>query len=678
MGLNLCPSNVSEAVKKHRILLLLFAGLMIQCTHASSISAQWVKLKDFGKAVVSIYFIDLPGPPRIGFVSTVGSDDVGEVWRTTDGGKTWTQCQLSLPTQIIHQFTFKDSVIGWFASWLGYVYKTTDGGLTWTRLSLTQASFNGIHYHAATKLLFVTGENGQVDYVSNDEGTTWSNYSWGNPKGGSMTGYGSMVFNDAMSGIVASTHDHDPYYYTTDGGLNWNTSTIQDVGGFQPTGIPGTKTYLTLDWGLNCIDRSDDGGINWKPGPLLPSPHNLVLEGGVPMLSFQSNTKDGIFVSLDTGRTFTQVCGPSAVNEIRSYVKGYTIYASDADAYYTAKTSLLWMNILDPLHLGGPRPQLAQDTIRMTTVPCGTLDTVVRYSMVSNCFARLTKAVLTGSKFIQLKSSPTLPHDIGVSDSLVLSYTPNGLSNDTTLLKLTFSNSTETFDTTVVVIAQAIGGITSLGIFLPAFSGSPGDTVSITPGIVVSPILDVTLPFSYTVTFDYSLLAPFVPTGNVQAGRRTITIFDTLFHGRPRSNAIQFIVGLGNQDSTSVQPGQLAIGSGCGVQSSFGIGVFHLLNICRAGGVRLFDPSVAVSLSSARPNPASSITTIALQFAEAGYSTLKVFDAIGREVATLFDGDAKPGNATIPFDVSALPPGTYIYRMKTPSQVFSRKLIVRR
>jgi len=657
---------------------LLCAGLLIQSTCASSVCAQWVKLKDFGKAVVSVYFIDLPGPPRIGFVSTVGSDDVGDVWRTTDGGISWSKSHLSLPTEIIYQFTFKDTSVGWFSSWFGYVYKTIDGGLTWTRVSLPPASFNAIHYHAATKLLFVTGENGQVDYVSSDEGTTWSNYSWGNPKGGSMTGYGGMAFNDALSGIVASSHDHDQYLYTFDGGVTWTASTLQDVGGEQPTGIPGTKTYLTLDWGLGGIDRSDDGGVSWKFGPRLPSLHNLILEGGVPMLSYQSNAKDGIFISLDTGKSFTQICGPSAVNGIRSYVKGYTIYASDADAYYTAKSTSLWMNVIDPQHLGGPRPQLASDTIRMMSSPCGSPDTTVRYTLSANCSGQLTKAVLVGSPAIHLKSVPTLPHDVVAGDSLILNYSPGGLSNDTAFLKLTFVNSVETFDTTIIVIGQSIGGITSISVYIPAFSGSPGDIVSIIPGIVVSPIVDVTLPFSYTLTFDQSLLSPIGPKGSSLARRRTIIVYDTLVHGKPRSNPIQFIVGLGDQDSTSVQPAQLAIGSGCAVQSSFGDGVFHLLNVCRSGGTRLFDPSVTVAISAAHPNPAASLTTISLDLAEAGYTTLKVFDALGREVATLFAGDAIAGKTSIQFDVSSLSPGTYIYRLKTPSQIFSRKLIVRR
>jgi hypothetical protein len=649
--------------------------------HATNFAhAQWVKLKDFGKGVTTVYFIDLPAAPRIGFVGIVGSNDVGEVWRTNDGGKTWAQSSLNIPTQVIQQFTFEDSLVGWFASWLGSVYKTIDGGLTWNALSLPVSFYTAIEYHAPTKLLFVTGDNGQNDHVSADEGATWFDYVWGTPKGSSMTGYWGIHFNDASSGIVAATHDRDHYLYTTDGGLNWVESPMQAAGGVQPTGIAGTKIFLTPDIGPypGCITRSDDGGKTWRQGAPLPTFDNLVLEGGLPMLAFQSEKNNGFYVSFDTGTTFTNICGPSAINATRFYVKDYTIYASDADARYTATHTSLWMNTVDPLHIAGKGPQLETDTLRLGTVPCGNTDDVLHYSMSANCQGFLTNISITGSPSIQTKNPPALPHVVSADDSLILRYTPTGSSYDTVILHLSFTNGTEQFDTSVVVIAQAIGSITSIGIFVPAGSGAPGDTISIKSGIVVSPIVDVTLPFSYTISFDASLLSPIPLSGTTQSGIRTMTIYDTLVHGRPHSSALRFIVGLGDKDSTFISATQLTVGSACSIHSTYGDGVFRLLNVCRSGGARLFDPSVSVSLSDPQPNPATTFAKIDLSLSEEGPTTLQLFDALGKLVGTPFSQTPTAGSLNVTLDLSRLPNGTYYYRLQTPSQIFTKKLIISR
>jgi hypothetical protein len=68
------------------------------------------------------------------------------------------------------------------------------------------------------------------------------------------------------------------------------------------------------------------------------------------------------------------------------------------------------------------------------------------------------------------------------------------------------------------------------------------------------------------------------------------------------------------------------------------------------------------------PNPYARSTTIAYALAEAGDVRLAVYDALGRQVALLVDEERGPGTCAVTFDGSALPPGTYLYRIETCGQ----------
>jgi hypothetical protein len=84
------------------------------------------------------------------------------------------------------------------------------------------------------------------------------------------------------------------------------------------------------------------------------------------------------------------------------------------------------------------------------------------------------------------------------------------------------------------------------------------------------------------------------------------------------------------------------------------------------------------SLAQNYPNPFNPITTIEFTIAQDGMTTLKVYDMLGKEVATLVNENLKAGilhQAT--FDASRLSTGVYFYRLLsgTHSQVRTLMLI---
>jgi len=58
--------------------------------------------------------------------------------------------------------------------------------------------------------------------------------------------------------------------------------------------------------------------------------------------------------------------------------------------------------------------------------------------------------------------------------------------------------------------------------------------------------------------------------------------------------------------------------------------------------------------------------------------SLKVFDVLGREVATLVDEVKAPGSHEVKFDARGLASGVYLYRLKAGEFVQTRKLALLR
>ena len=57
-------------------------------------------------------------------------------------------------------------------------------------------------------------------------------------------------------------------------------------------------------------------------------------------------------------------------------------------------------------------------------------------------------------------------------------------------------------------------------------------------------------------------------------------------------------------------------------------------------------------------------------------TTLKVYDILGREVATLVNKQQKSGNYEVNFDASNLTSGVYFYRLQSGDFNASKKMIL--
>lgn len=82
------------------------------------------------------------------------------------------------------------------------------------------------------------------------------------------------------------------------------------------------------------------------------------------------------------------------------------------------------------------------------------------------------------------------------------------------------------------------------------------------------------------------------------------------------------------------------------------------------------------SLEQNYPNPFNPTTQIEYSIPAAGFVSLKVFNALGQEVATIFSGHQKPGKYVATFDASGLSSGVYMYRLQTGGVSIIKKLLL--
>ena len=96
----------------------------------------------------------------------------------------------------------------------------------------------------------------------------------------------------------------------------------------------------------------------------------------------------------------------------------------------------------------------------------------------------------------------------------------------------------------------------------------------------------------------------------------------------------------------------------------------------RTTGIQKDKNSVVKSynLSQNYPNPFNPSTEINFAVAKSGFVTLRVYDMLGREVATLVNKEMSSGNYNVNFDASRLSSGTYIYQLNVNGVMISKKM----
>jgi len=76
------------------------------------------------------------------------------------------------------------------------------------------------------------------------------------------------------------------------------------------------------------------------------------------------------------------------------------------------------------------------------------------------------------------------------------------------------------------------------------------------------------------------------------------------------------------------------------------------------------------------PNPFNPVTNLEFRMPESGFVTLKVYDMLGKEVATLVNENLSPGTYRYGFDGSGFSSGVYYYKLETGNHTIIKSMLL--
>ncbi len=101
-----------------------------------------------------------------------------------------------------------------------------------------------------------------------------------------------------------------------------------------------------------------------------------------------------------------------------------------------------------------------------------------------------------------------------------------------------------------------------------------------------------------------------------------------------------------------------------------------MINIAATAIIQTDNAPIKFELSNNYPNPFNPATTINYSVPKTSFVTIRVYDFLGREVATLVNEEKTAGNYKIHFNASNLASGIYFYRMQAGNFFETKKLIL--
>jgi hypothetical protein len=85
---------------------------------------------------------------------------------------------------------------------------------------------------------------------------------------------------------------------------------------------------------------------------------------------------------------------------------------------------------------------------------------------------------------------------------------------------------------------------------------------------------------------------------------------------------------------------------------------------------------IAYSLAQNYPNPFNPATVISYQLPVHSYVSMKVFDILGREMATLVNEKKDAGKYSVQWDASAMPSGVYFYTLQAGEYRDTKRMLL--
>jgi len=141
---------------------------------------------------------------------------------------------------------------------------------------------------------------------------------------------------------------------------------------------------------------------------------------------------------------------------------------------------------------------------------------------------------------------------------------------------------------------------------------------------------------------------------------------------------IKFKAALGNDTSSVLKLSNVFPVGSSKVVIKYKSGAFKLKDLCKEGGIRLFDSNNKLYLSQNKPNPFEEETTVDIEVLEEGIYSLIILDETGKTVKTVFEQNLVLAQYSFNINCSDLPSGSFFYMLKTPSQMVLKRMVIKK
>ncbi len=646
--------------------------------------AQWRKVAQLNSLINTIFFNnEING--NLGLITTGRTGNDFALWRTSDGGGTWTQIKSIIgPASdfAFSDFTFKDAFTGWMSVRSSFgPLKTTDGGITWSSQSLPNTAHGGIFYNKGNKVLIQNGGGyaSGNSFISTDEGLTWKMIPLGCDQG--------FSFFSTMQGVSGCSDAE----ITSDGGFTWQSvSNVSEC--YQPLALKNTSKcfflseaskllYLSVDFGQSFSVRYDFTSFGTSLDVVTGC-----IRGDTNLLLIQS-LLNGAFYSLNDGLSWINFCGPKNVYDTRFFVKGDSVFMGDT-------VGGLWLNTTG---IGSnSTPQLSFNKIILSSPGCEQFDTAITFTFFDSCNgiqANFLSASIQGTPSFSFTSPSAIPRIIHSNDSLIISYHPQTSSPDTAALHLRFHLGWKDFDTVIQLFGS--GRIPKENVqFIPSLSAnsaSPGKLIN----LFVKPDKSISGKGLQSISFDLNYYGDLLnATGNITTSIANATISNgTITHSGKTETlpititgndltldpaksiaAISFMPMVTLGTTTAITITNLKLNNGdadfanCILSANSPDTTFSLIPECGDSTLRQFMRTGKVlDITSIRPNPGQDEIEIELRSGLNQDVSIEIYNALGVRVLSE-SKNMTNGLNQFHLDTKGLASGMYLVRVGSESQ----------
>ena len=694
----------------------------------SSLNAQWVRtnLPYSGNVTSLAAESNISGGTNL-FAGTEG----GGVFLSTDDGNSWQTANNGLGDSSVYSLIISGANI--FAGTRNGVFRSTDNGTNWTsantglpsdyRVSAFTASNNG---EGETNLF--AGTDGGGVFLSTNNGTNWGAVNDGFPRNTSDTATYLNVTTLTVSpngaggtNLFAGTNNlfgfpNNGVFFSTNNGTSWTATglhTYINSLAVSPNGVDGTNLFAGTGGGFsapseNGVFLSTNNGKSWTATSTgLDSSWVFALAtstneaGGTNLFA---GTSYGVFLSTNNGTSWKPVnTGLPDYFHVYGWITAFAVVPNGSggnNLFAATNVDGVWRRPLSKINTSAiPAAGLqlwlkADEGVRASgsSVSSWIDQSGNGNDATQSNFDRQPSLVNNG-----LNNKPLLHFD-GINDMLGLTGTkPMSQISLFLVFKidsgLVGNDGTDPFPYYPVVFGNPNinGKAYGLGMrnyysanspdIIGPWVGEDSYVFSESPNIaafdqwkVLSVITNQKM-WNTTVrsngvdavitpqgTTNESLSFPLGrPDGTVGIGGAVNVPAGHLIFKGDIAEVIVYDTALSNEDRLSVEKY---------LNDKYNIAITAVNEQTNSSLPERF------SLSQNYPNPFNPSTTISFSIPASEFVTLKIYDILGREVATLVNETKTRGSYEVNFNAASLSSGVYFYRLQSGSFVETKKLLL--